>query len=228
MEKLIRVSGPLALALALVVAIVVGVDQLSQPEDAVARSYSTSVYTEQGGAKMVVASGGEIEIQSGGTLDIQSGASSGFGGNLLVTGTLDVDGAVTLNSTLDVDGNISSGTGAVTVTDSLNVTGAVDLASTLQFGTDNLYALGYASSGYQIVCGTSGTFTATTAVAVSGLTTITHAVVTQITDPADTAAIVSVDAPTTTTLTINSWVVSPTVGVGTTGINAVYCAIGNQ
>ena len=37
--------------------------------------YTTKVYTEQGAAKFVVASGGEIEVQSGGTLDIQSGAS---------------------------------------------------------------------------------------------------------------------------------------------------------
>lgn len=37
-------------------------------------SYNTLVYTEQGGAKQVVASGGEVEVQSGGILDAQSGA----------------------------------------------------------------------------------------------------------------------------------------------------------
>lgn len=37
--------------------------------------YSTKVYREQGGAKEVVASGGEIEVRSGGTLDVQSGAT---------------------------------------------------------------------------------------------------------------------------------------------------------
>ena len=47
-------------------------------------------------------------------------------GNTLITGTLDVDGAVTLNSTADVDGNISSGTGAITMTDNVMVDGQAD------------------------------------------------------------------------------------------------------
>lgn len=38
-------------------------------------SYTTGIYKEQGGDKMVVASGGEIEVQSGGVMDLQSGAS---------------------------------------------------------------------------------------------------------------------------------------------------------
>lgn len=38
-------------------------------------SYQPGVYREQGGNKLVVASGGEIEVQSGGTLDIQNGAT---------------------------------------------------------------------------------------------------------------------------------------------------------
>lgn len=42
---------------------------------AVGAQYATKVYIEQGGAKMVVASGGEVEVQSGGTLDVQSGAT---------------------------------------------------------------------------------------------------------------------------------------------------------
>jgi hypothetical protein len=251
------------------------------------------VYTEQGCAKFVVASGGEIEVQSGGTFDLQSGATTDFssgialdGGTLswdddadtasvegsddvinhtlgaaagyhaFLTGNVKVgngtpgtaqdgedlyveggfeadgtarfDGAVTLNSTLDVDGNITSGTGGITLADTIAVTGAADFASTVQFGTDNLYPLGYASSGYQMVCGTSGVFTETTSVSVSGLTTVTHVLALQITDPADTAAIISVDQPTTSTVTFNSWVVTPTVGVGTTGVNIYYCAVGNQ
>lgn len=36
--------------------------------------YETKVYTEQGGAKKVVTSGGELEVQSGGKLDVQSGS----------------------------------------------------------------------------------------------------------------------------------------------------------
>lgn len=38
-------------------------------------SYNTPIYTEQGGAKQVVGSGGELELQSGSTLDMQSGAT---------------------------------------------------------------------------------------------------------------------------------------------------------
>lgn len=51
-------------------------------EEPVARSYSCAVYTEQGCAKFVIASGGEIEIQSGATLDVQSGSSVDFAAGL--------------------------------------------------------------------------------------------------------------------------------------------------
>lgn len=61
-------------------------------------SYSCDVYTEQGCAKFVVASGGEIEVQSGGTLDIQSGATTDFSGGV------DLDGAALV---LDADGDTS-------------------------------------------------------------------------------------------------------------------------
>lgn len=48
---------------------------LTPDEEAIPRAYQCDVYTEQGCAKYVVASGGELEIQSGGTLDIPSGAT---------------------------------------------------------------------------------------------------------------------------------------------------------
>ena len=38
-------------------------------------TYQTTVYEEQGGDKIVVASGGEIQVESGATLDVQSGAT---------------------------------------------------------------------------------------------------------------------------------------------------------
>lgn len=38
-------------------------------------SFNTAIYKEQGGAKMVVGSGGELEVQAGATIDLQSGAS---------------------------------------------------------------------------------------------------------------------------------------------------------
>lgn len=109
---------------------------------------------------------------------------------------------------------------------SLTAAGAVDVGTTLNFGTGDLYPLAYATTGYEIVCGTSGTFTETTTVSVSGITAISYAVVTQITDPASTGAIISVDAPTTSTLTINSWETDATEG--TTGVNVYYCAVGTE
>jgi hypothetical protein len=58
--------------------------------------YTTGVYTEQGGDKFVVASGGELEVRSGGTLDLQSGATvDGSAG-------IDLDGA---DLTIDADGD---------------------------------------------------------------------------------------------------------------------------
>lgn len=55
-------------------------------------TYLPKVYREQGGDKLVVASGGEIEVRSGGILDIQDGAginiSGGTGaGSAIVVGT---------------------------------------------------------------------------------------------------------------------------------------------
>lgn len=49
--------------------------------------HNTTIYTEQGGDKQIVESGGEVEIQSGGTLDLQSGC------------TVDASGTVTVSST---------------------------------------------------------------------------------------------------------------------------------
>jgi hypothetical protein len=108
--------------------------------------FQTKVYMTDGGDKLKVTSGGEIELDSGATLDMDgttefatltvAGAAALNGGitadttaftvadtsgNVGTTGTLNVDGAVTLNSTVDIDGNISSGTGVVTVTDAVNV-----------------------------------------------------------------------------------------------------------
>jgi len=71
-------------------------------------SYATLVYTEQGGAKMVVASGGELEMQSGATLDVQSGVTSTFGGDVTITGASTQTGAVSAESTMGVDGALTA------------------------------------------------------------------------------------------------------------------------
>jgi len=121
-SKYLKLGGAFlagALLVAIFVAFLVGPG--APLEGPVARTYSTNVYKEQGGNKLVVASTGEIEVQSGGILDIQSGATTGWDAALDFDSTLNVDGAVTLNSTLDVDGNITSGTGGVTITDAIFV-----------------------------------------------------------------------------------------------------------
>jgi len=199
------------------------------------RSYGVSVYREQGGNKLVIASGGELEVQSGGTLDVQSGASTDYSGgvdldgaNLVIdadgdsiiaeasddlitltpgaaTGAFEVrtgnfqvgngtpgethdgedlyvegisefdgsayfDGAVDMDSTLDVSGAISDGGGDLVIGDNADITG------TLQYGADDLYPVGYASSGQQAVYGT--TAITGTATAAHGLTTVTFALCT--------------------------------------------------
>lgn len=75
-------------------------------EEAVPRDYQCDVYTEQGCAKMVVASGGELEVQSGGelevlsggTVDFQSGATVGLPEVSVTTGGISVTGGVTVTS----------------------------------------------------------------------------------------------------------------------------------
>ena len=117
-------------------------------------------------------------------------------------------------------------TGLATVGETLAVTGAADFASTLQHGTDNLYALGHATTGKQIACGTTGTFTDSTDLAVSALSSIDGIVLTQITTPAATGELLYVSAISGYTATVKS--VESDYTVGTTGVNAYYCAVGNQ
>jgi len=131
----------------------------------------------------------------------------------IVTQILRVQKGAIFESTLSVGG-------------AATLTGAVDAASTLQFGTDNLYPMGYATTGYEIQCGTTSTFTASTSIAATALTTATYVLATQITTPAATAALLTVSDPTTTTVTLSSWEGDYTAG--TTGITAHYCVVGTQ
>lgn len=126
---------------------------------ALATAQNVAVYMEQGGAKQVVANGGEIEVQSGGTLDVQSGATSTFGGTLGVTGVgtftaqsvhtggVDLNGNSTAtNITMDTGSTLAakavtcttiavSGaadfSGNVTIDGTLAITGAIANASTI-------------------------------------------------------------------------------------------------
>lgn len=146
---------------------------------------------------------------NGGLTDIGGGSYATADGDndLGIAGDLEVDKDTDLDGDLDVAGN-------------------GDVVGTLNFGSDNLYPLGYASSGYEIVCGTSSTFTGSTTITATGLSTATYVLATQVTAPITTAAFLHVSDPTTTTITLTS--LNNTFGAGTTGVQAHYCVVGNQ
>jgi len=77
-----------------------------------------------------------------------------------ITGTLSALVGISLENEETI-GNAVNGT--------IAMTGAVDVSGALQYGANNLYPLGYASDGYQLVLGSS-TVTTTTVI-VHGLTT---------------------------------------------------------
>lgn len=96
-ERIWKLASIVAVVVAMLAATLTGLNLfIGGEEPMVARSYSTDVYMEQGGDKLVVASGGEIEIQSGGTIDVQSGATTDFSGGV------DLDGS---NLVIDADGD---------------------------------------------------------------------------------------------------------------------------
>jgi hypothetical protein len=104
--------------------------------------------------------------------------------------------------------------------------GLVDVSGDIQFGDDNLYGLGYASSGYEIECGTTETFTDSTTIVASNLTTVTVPILTQVTAPAATAAFITATDPTTAAVTINSF--ESDFDAGSTGVVVHYCLIGED
>jgi len=73
--------------------------------------YNVAIYTEQGGERQVVASGGSLDIESGGELDIESG------GALKIAGTAVTATAEEINRAADVSGrlvNLTAATLAIT------------------------------------------------------------------------------------------------------------------
>ena len=72
-------------------------------------SYNTLVYTEQGGARQVVASGGALDVESGGEIDIESG------GALKLAGTQITATAAEINAAADQSGRVVSGGTAATL-----------------------------------------------------------------------------------------------------------------
>lgn len=87
-----------------------------------------------------------------------------------------VQQGVTHLSSLAVESGLTVTAGGLTVS-----AGASDLASTLQYGADDLYPVGFATSGQQAVYGTDAI--TGTASAAHGLTTVTFALCTLGEDP---------------------------------------------
>lgn len=127
---------------------------------------------------------GAVDMDS--TLDVAGNVSDG-GGTFTIADDVLIDGAADANQ-LTVQGYTtqtnsllvleqSDGTDKVTVAN----TGNTDIAGTLQYGANNLYPVGYASSGQQLVYGTDSI--TGTATAAHGLTTVTFALCTLGEDP---------------------------------------------
>jgi hypothetical protein len=187
----------------------------------------TGILTVTGASKL----GGNISSQTGSLTMTDS---------VLITDTLTISGATNIDGAADaiqltVQGwttqttNLlvleqSDGTDVTTVSNA----GNADVAGTLQFGADNNYALGYASSTQEIACFTSSV-TGTRSLTATGITTATFVMVTLITDPGAGAGapfIVSADAPTTSTVTINVWQDDATAATAVATVH--WCAVGDE
>lgn len=159
---------------------------------------------------------GATALNGGITVDTSAFSVADATGNTVISGTLTVTDAVSFNGAVTAGDDL-------TVTDDLTVGGDVAITGTLQYG--GLYPLGYASVGQQIVCGTI-TFTESTVITDTGLTTVTYVLANQITTPAATGAFLTVSDPTTSTFTLSSW--EADYSEGTSGVAAHYCAIGDE
>lgn len=185
---------------------------------------------------------GNGKIGNGTPTTAQDGEDLYVEGMLEVDGTADFDGnsdAVQLavsgyttqtNDLAQLNGglvDIGGGTyGTANGDNDLGVDGDIEANGAIIFGSDGLYPLGYASDGYEIVCGTTDTFTGSTEIDVTALTTATYVLATQITAPITTAAYLHVSDPTTTTITLTS--LENDFDAGSTGIAAHYCVVGQQ
>lgn len=112
----------------LVVVLVIGI--MAAAPAALFAQYNTPIYTEQGGAKRVFATGAELELQSGSILDIQAGtmftnaAAIAQSGVLTQTGNA-YFGATNYKSTMTAASGAWAFTGAITANGGLvSTTGA--------------------------------------------------------------------------------------------------------
>jgi len=116
------------------------------------------------------------------------------------------------------------------VGDDLVVTDAADVGGLLNYGANNMYPLGYATSGQEIVCATTTITGENQAVTVSGITTVTHGFAWLITDPGTGAGdpfMVTTDAPPGDgTIVVNVW--QDDVSAAASGAVIGYCGIGTE
>ncbi len=120
-ERMRQVVGTV---LALMVIAALGACASEQP---IARTaYNCKVYTEQGCAKQVVASGGEVEFQSGSTIDLQGGSTALCSGAVNYTSGVTYTSNVVISGTLAITGSVSDPNSAVTIADSAMVDGAAN------------------------------------------------------------------------------------------------------
>lgn len=154
---------------------------------------------------------GNLKIGNGTPTVAQDGEDAYIEGQLEVDGEAQFDGAVDANGTMDV-------------------AGAADFASTVQIGADNLYALGYAGSALEFVCGSQVITGENQTITVSALTTVTFAIAALGSDPGAGAGapyLVTVDAPngTSSDFVANVW--QDDANAATAGATVQWCALGN-
>ena len=71
-------------------------------------SYNTLNYTEQGGARRVVASGGSLDVESGGELDIESGGALKLAGTAITASAAEINGTCDGSSKRTVAGTTTA------------------------------------------------------------------------------------------------------------------------
>ena len=148
-------------------------------------------------------------------LNTGGGYGAGGGGTgceLSAAGDVECDGKAYFGGTLGV-------TGAVTTT------GALDVGGALNYGTNNLYPIGHASTGKQIVAATVSTAGDGHATITHGLTGVDSVVVSLCQAPAAAAAFASAII-TSTTVTLNAWDINMNNRVN--GVSLCYYIIGTR